>query len=373
MRSPSSMIKTILSHNVKRSVEEPQYRFSVNQLLRLNMGFGKAFLLNENPWPFPDSKEYNLHIGCGPNVLDGFVNVDLFPANDRVQSWDLLSPWPMRIHGCIKKIFSEDVFEHFYYDEQCYLMCSANVALKEKSVFRVLTPNVDALVGYKSSFDAQNKEDWYVKNFGVRTGADLLNSGMRFWGHRWLHNDESLGNMATGCGFKKVSTGLFDSIDPELNGLNIRKEDNVMAFANDLVKERPLRYERIMPSVVYGATLEEQVNPIQYLYRSNNDDPRVIYELPRPISADKVACINVFGMNFSHFESRQSEIFFEGSRDAHFVLDDQLKTHLHNNIVTFNNIEHKRLNKPVSKIRYDPGRSANEYFSIGPLEIFYYD
>jgi len=117
----------------------------------LNDVIANLFIWKENPWPVSDSKK-NLHIGCGERLLDTFVNVDFLPSNPNVLEWDLLDIWPTTLNNRLKLAFSEDVLEHFFYNEQSYILCAMNVALERGGVFRVLMPSLDKLLGNYSTF-----------------------------------------------------------------------------------------------------------------------------------------------------------------------------------------------------------------------------
>ena len=81
-------------------------------------------------------------------------------------------------------------------------------------------------------------DEFLHQTFGVETGADALNIGLRFSGHRWLHSPESLGCIASMCGFDVVPTTCAESTVAKFNGINLRDEVSSLSFANDLYKTR---------------------------------------------------------------------------------------------------------------------------------------
>src|SRR5207248_8288077 len=66
----------------------------------------------------------------------------------------------------------------------------------------------------------------------LETGADALNMGLRFSGHRWLHSPQSLARMAQICGFEVLPTTCAVSTVEKFNGINLRDETNSLSFAN---------------------------------------------------------------------------------------------------------------------------------------------
>jgi len=165
-----------------------------------------------------------LQLGCGDNPLPGFANVDFLPESRDVTEWDLLQAWPEALSGQVDHAFSEDVLEHFFLDEQTYLLAQLNLALKPEGVFRVLMPSAALLVGLREGFDPD--ADFLAQNFGVRTGADALNLGMRFGGHRWLHDEESLAHLACQCGFEPATTSCAESKVPALLRMVLRSNSH---------------------------------------------------------------------------------------------------------------------------------------------------
>ncbi len=199
-----------------------------------------------------------LHLGCGERVFDGFVNLDFIPHDERVTAWNLLDLWPEGLTGTVEGLFCEDVLEHFFLGEQVYILCNVNRALKTGAVARTLMPSLARLVDLRADY-RPGPEELLHTAFGVDTGGDALNIGMRFSGHRWLHDAQSLGRLAELCGFDVVSTTCATSTVARFNGLNLRDENNSLSFANDLRKVRTVSRTLLAPQPVNGASLLEEM------------------------------------------------------------------------------------------------------------------
>jgi len=61
--------------------------------------------------------DLRLHLGCGPNILPGWVNIDRIPHGDEVRTDIDLSALPYR-SGTVSAILAEHVFEHLGLGEE---------------------------------------------------------------------------------------------------------------------------------------------------------------------------------------------------------------------------------------------------------------
>ena len=206
-----------------------------------------------------------VQLGCGDRVLDGFVNLDFLPHDERVHAWNLLDLWPESWAGVADGVFSEDVLEHFFYGEQAYILCNVNRALRERAVARTLMPSLSRLVDYGAAYSPTSRDVMYTA-FGVDTGGDALNMGMRFGGHRWLHTQQSLARLAQMCGFEAESTTCARSSVERFAGINLRGENDSLAFANDLHKKRNVARTILAPDAIDGARHVEEVSDGMHVF-----------------------------------------------------------------------------------------------------------
>ena len=330
----------------------------------------RRFLSSENPLPPIGSDPIKLHLGCGDVVLPGFVNIDFLPVNPNVIAWNLLDMWPEAMNEKVSDIFSEDVLEHFFQKEQMYILCAANNALQDGGIFRVLMPSLEYLVESSRTFNEER--DWFmVKNFGVATGADMLNHGMRFGGHRWLHDEESFKRLATLCGYTANRTTCAESSSPSLNNLNQRDETNSLSFAFDLVKSRRLDRIVLQPAAVKHAEKIEDVGAQQSLYCSTNNDAQVIYELADGMDVDEIILLNHRGCNISQFDEHNFlKLYLRWDEQSALYLDSSMQSCRYANLFSNAEIQTRVRSEHTSRIRIDPSQVPGEYFIAGPLEIF---
>jgi len=313
-----------------------------------------------------------LHLGCGERVFDGFVNLDFIPHDARVMAWNLLDLWPAELAGLAKGVFSEDTLEHFFHAEQAYILCNVNRALESGAVARTLMPSLAKLLQYSADWKIRPDELLH-SSFGVESGGDALNMGMRFSGHRWLHDHQSLACMAEWCGFETVPTPCATSTVERFNGLNLRDESNSLAFANDLRKRKAIERMLVLPGGVTDAEFVEDTGDGVELYVATAERPRVEYVLPRALDSHTVACINIRSANLSSFSEHNQKTLvvddIHADRPWHF--DETLKSRPCMNLVSHNQLPLVLGDaSTLSKLSFSPAARAGEWFTLGCAEIF---
>lgn len=351
--------------------EQASPALSLRRLAHDNPPLAAQFLWGTNAAPLTAPPLY-VHLGCGERVLDGFVNLDFIPHDGRVFAWNLLDVWPEAWSGAVEGVFSEDVLEHFFFAEQVYILCNSNRVLQPGKVARVLMPSLPRLVEYSTDY-VPSPDELLHQAFGVETGADALNMGLRFSGHRWLHSEESLRRMAAMCGFDLVPTTCAKSTVDKFNGINLRSEADSLSFAGDLVKTRPVARMSVAPTAVTGAALVEDVTADARLYVATADRPQVEYALPGRVRVEDVACLNLRSANLSSFfEHNLKWLVLDGQRrDNPWHFDETMKSRPCMNLVTHNQL---RLVAPgaasFQQLAFSPAAKAGEYFTLGPAEAF---
>ncbi len=299
-------------------------------------------------------------------------NIDFRPSDRRVLDWDFLDPWPLE--GCQESFdgaFSEDVLEHFYIAEQAYLLCNLNIILKPDAVARVLMPSYTRLVERVRERDAR-PGGFLHDTFGVASEVDAINMGMRFSGHRWLHDCASFARLASACEFDPHPTPCDNSLLPQLSGRNLRNETNSASFATDLRKRVSLSRLELPATAIHGATSIETLDHGATLQRATTDDPWVEYDLPTPLPLDALACLNVRSANLSSFRDHYYKriLFVNGTETSTWRLDETVKSRAPMNLMTRDQIRiGTRGQKEVGRIRFQPAK-CGEYFTLGPLELF---
>jgi predicted SAM-dependent methyltransferase len=351
--------------------DETSRPFSLMRLAQENPGLARHFLWDSNPMP-KGTGELWLHLGCGARVFEGFVNLDICPQDLRVTKWNLLDLWPDELDRKVEGVFSEDCLEHFFHGEQNYILCNINRSLRPGGVARILMPNlakvVESAPTYPPSPYPPTPDDFLHNTFGVETNSDAVNYAMRFTGHRWLHDPQSLAQMSAVCGFDVSATDCATSGVAKLNGLNLRGDSTT--FASELRKTRHISRTLVSPALVKGATIVEDLTAETALFVATSERPVVEYSLTQSLYSGDVACINFRSSNLSAFDWNLKYLTIDDT-DRAWGFDETLKSQPCMNIITRSQI---KLNlggdRDFSKLSFNPAYQPGEYFTLGCAEVF---
>lgn len=110
-------------------------------------------------WP-PARRPLHLHLGCGPNYLPGFVNIDANPLR-KVDMWlDVRCGLPFA-NQSVDSIYSTHMIEHLYPDELEALLRDCARILKPAAGLRLIVPSLRSAVrAYQD-----NRRDWFHDSF----------------------------------------------------------------------------------------------------------------------------------------------------------------------------------------------------------------
>lgn len=146
-----------------------------------------------------------LHIGCGPQALPGWVNVDVegYPGVDLVH--DIRDGLPFT---GVRYIYAEHFIEHLTYDEALRFFRECRAAMRDDGVLRLSTPNLDwVLATHYRGADGVGK-------------CFAMNKAFRGWGHQFLYNAPTLIATLRAAGFDVVDFVAYGrSDDPVLHGI----------------------------------------------------------------------------------------------------------------------------------------------------------
>jgi len=173
---------------------------------------------------YADAKNLKLHVGCGSNYKQGWVNIDLFNPTADV-ALDLRERFPFP-DGSVSLIYSEHVLEHFEYPrdvrhilEECFRV------LAPGGVFNVGVPDhgvvATAYATRDTSFFQERRLRSYLRD-GDSTLMHHINYNFRQDGlHKYSYDEETLRQILERVGFDEIERRPFDpSLDSAKRNLS---------------------------------------------------------------------------------------------------------------------------------------------------------
>jgi SAM-dependent methyltransferase len=190
-----------------------------------------------------------INIGCGKNILSGWLNVDLYPTFGAVRM-NVLRKWPFK-DNTLNACFCEHMIEHVPKRAAEFLLREAFRTLKPGSTLRVVTPDLSFFANLaleKAGTDGITyiKELERFSGCADRSACDAVNEIFYNHGHSYIYTVTELSKLLTRIGFSitAVTRGghwldpAFDSVDGHVRVLG-QAMNEIEAFAVEACK--PLR------------------------------------------------------------------------------------------------------------------------------------
>ncbi len=172
-----------------------------------------------------------VHLGCGPNVMPGWVNVDYNPDFQPEVVADLNETFPFE-SGTVDFIHSEGCLCQFDLQAGYHFLSECFRILKQGGVMRLLTPDLRQLVGrYVDGVENGDNTlvDLWNREVGIElktnTLAEVLNIGIRDL-HNFIYDEDMLTLVLQECGFEAKKVAYQQAGPVELRGLDVRTPDN---------------------------------------------------------------------------------------------------------------------------------------------------
>jgi len=180
-----------------------------------------------------------LHLGAGPNILEGWLNTDVEPQGEGVFFLDAGKPFPLPDQA-FDYIFSEHLIEHFTYRDGLRVLKECYRVLKPGGTIRIATPDMDKIIGLrtKEKNDLQSRYvKWHIDNFFPEIGGSndifVINSAFSGFGHKFLYDEMTLRNSLRETGFSDiVRCAPGESHDVNLQKVDHRARDEMWSFSH---------------------------------------------------------------------------------------------------------------------------------------------
>ncbi|MDI1256463.1 MAG: methyltransferase domain-containing protein [Flavobacterium sp.] len=159
-----------------------------------------------------------LQIGCGSNLLDGWLNTDL-EDNVNIAHLDAGGIFPIASES-FDFVYSEHLFEHLTPKQQINMLQESHRILKPGGVLRIATPSIDflfKLYAFPELPEHIAYTKWAMENIprldfaknAVKDASQhhiyLINNFFKAWGHQNILDIKSISSLAKENGFSKVT------------------------------------------------------------------------------------------------------------------------------------------------------------------------
>lgn len=159
-----------------------------------------------------------LHLGCGENLLTGWVNIDERRAPG-VTTWDLRQKLPLS-EASVDFIFAEHFIEHVDLSHGVAVLAQCRALLRRGGVLRLSTPDLRWLV---ARYLANDTSEWIDVGWAPQSPCRMLNEGLRLWRHKFVYDQNELETQLRGVGFETVDIVAWrESQHAELSCLECR-------------------------------------------------------------------------------------------------------------------------------------------------------
>jgi len=152
-----------------------------------------------------------LHIGCGDNVLGGWLNTEYEnPPPKGGIFLDASKPFPIG-DAQFDFIFSEHMIEHIDLPDAHRMLQECHRILRPKGHIRIATPRLEFLAELMlnpSEGHHRYAEFHYAElsePSSLKSPAGVVNDYFRLWGHRFVHDESSVRQLLSDAGFVDVT------------------------------------------------------------------------------------------------------------------------------------------------------------------------
>lgn len=122
----------------------------------------------------------HLHMGCGPQILDGFVNIDGYYEDPRVTKLDMTDPMD-QWRGTVTSVFSSHSLEHLPIRPGLKALRNWIGILKPGGHLFLAVPDLEGIcrIFLDPNVSEEHKWSWYIYTlFGYQTDPNIRSNDM---------------------------------------------------------------------------------------------------------------------------------------------------------------------------------------------------
>ena len=194
---------------------------------------------------FDSTQIRKLHIGCGQNILNGWLNSDYLPRSKRILRLDATKKFPFE-NDEFDNIFSEHMIEHLSYQDGGQMLSECFRVLRPKGKVRISTPDMSFLIALYGSDKSELQVEFmrhsagiYEKQIPHCEDTFVINNFMRAWGHTFIYDEKTLRHLMDEVGFVDIEEfNVSESRDDVLQNLeNVLRKPTGLIGLESLVLE----------------------------------------------------------------------------------------------------------------------------------------
>lgn len=151
-----------------------------------------------------------LHLGCGANLIPGWLNTELTVAHAGAVYLDATRPFPLP-DSSMDYVYSEHMIEHVSHAQGMNLLRESFRVLKPGGRIRIATPDLAVILGLLAAgpnTDASGYVQWFrerhLHDFGGKGAASVINCFFYSWGHRFIYDRANLEASFREVGFAEL-------------------------------------------------------------------------------------------------------------------------------------------------------------------------
>lgn len=198
--------------------QQHNIRLIKRRVLRIDRKIKKSY--------FKQNHVKKLHIGCGTNILSGWLNSEYYPKSASILHLDATRSFPFEDNS-FDFVFSEHMIEHITFAEAQDMLAECYRTLKRGGRLRISAPDLSFLIElYREEKSDLQREyiQWFSSTLiewaPYSDATFVINNFISDWGHKFTYDEETLRFSLEKAGFEKVKKcNLIKSEYEELRNL----------------------------------------------------------------------------------------------------------------------------------------------------------